>query len=56
MCGVFVWELLRTHLKNNLSAHGGAAKRFKMLIPAFRDSAFSPFCAPDGKLGIYDLP
>ena len=24
-------ELTRTYLKNNLSAHGGVAKRFKML-------------------------
>jgi hypothetical protein len=26
-------KLTRTYLKNNLSAHGGVAKRFKMLIP-----------------------
>jgi hypothetical protein len=27
----FINVLYRTYLKNNLSAHGGVAKRFKML-------------------------
>jgi len=45
-----------SHLKNNLSAHGGVAKRFKILTYYRVCSAFLPFRAPDGKLGIYDLP
>jgi hypothetical protein len=34
-----------TYLKNNLSAHGGVAKRFKMLTYYRVCSAFSPFRA-----------
>ena len=40
-----------TYLKNNLSSHGGVAKRFKMYCSSrlsWRDSAFSPFHAPGG--------
>jgi hypothetical protein len=35
----------RTHVKNDLSAHGGVAKRFKMLTYYRVCSAFSPFRA-----------
>jgi hypothetical protein len=46
----------RTHLKNNLSAHGGVANRFKILTYYRVCSAFSPLRAPDDKFGIFDLP
>jgi hypothetical protein len=38
---------IRTYLKNNLSAHGGVVKRFKMYCSSRfqRPSAFSPFHA-----------
>jgi len=41
----------RTYLKNNLSAHGSVVKRFKMYCSSRfqRDSAFSPFHAPDSR-------
>ena len=43
--------MVRTYLKNNLSAHGSVAKRFKMYCSSRfqRDSAFSPFHAPDSR-------
>jgi hypothetical protein len=39
--------VIRTYFKNNLSAHGSVAKRFKMLVRhrSLADSAFSPFRA-----------
>jgi hypothetical protein len=39
------------YLKNNLSVHGRVAKRFKMYCSSRfqRDSAFSPFHAPDSR-------
>ena len=44
-------DKVRTYLKNNLSAHGGVVERFKMYCPSRfqRDSAFSPFHAPDSR-------
>jgi len=42
-------DLIRTYLKNNLNAHGGIMKRFKMLIRyrSLADPAFSPLHAPE---------
>ncbi len=42
-----LYHTIRTYLKSNLSAYGGVAKRFKILIRhrTLADSAFSPIRA-----------
>ena len=39
-------QTLRTYLKNNLSAHGGVAKRFKMLTYYVYAPLFHRFALP----------
>jgi len=39
-------KLTRTYLKNNLSAHGGVAKRFKMLTYYVYAPLFHRFALP----------
>jgi hypothetical protein len=48
--------MLQAISKMRLSPHGGVACRLKMLTYCRVCYAFSLPRAPDGKLGIYDLP